>query len=203
MGEFTVLLWDVGGVILSNAWDHADRKAAAQHFDLDPDELELRHEAVAAEFETDKISEGEYLSLTVFYEPRSFTREAFQQYMRDRSVALPSLALAKSLRRQGKYVMAALNNESKALNEYRIATFGLREAFQLFLTSCYTGRRKPEPDAYRYALEITQSTPGESLFLDDRLDNVKAAASLGIATLWVRDPERLREEIAKLGIATD
>ncbi len=50
--------------------------------------------------------------------------------------------------------MAALNNESRELNEYRIRTFGLTEVFHAFFSSCYTGYRKPDPAAYRYALDI-------------------------------------------------
>jgi hypothetical protein len=29
------LFWDVGGVLLSNAWDHTQRAAALEHFGLD------------------------------------------------------------------------------------------------------------------------------------------------------------------------
>jgi putative hydrolase of the HAD superfamily len=203
MAKVSLLLWDVGGVILSNAWDHSERQAAAVHFGIDAEDLERRHERVVADFETGRIDENEYLSRTIFYTPRSFSREAFQRFMREQSVALASsLATARALRDQGEYVMVALNNESRALNQYRIATFGLEEIFHAFLSSCYTGRRKPDPDAYRYALEITQHDPEESLVLDDRLENVEAAARLGIRTLWVRDPGRLREELARSGVTT-
>lgn len=202
MAKVSLLLWDVGGVLLSNAWDHAERRAAADHFALDAEDLERRHEGVAAEFETGRIDEQEYLSKTVFYVPRSFSRETFQKFMRDQSTALPSsLAAARALRARGEYVMVALNNESRALNQYRIATFGLNEIFHAYLSSCYTGRRKPDPDAYRYALEIAQRDPAESLVLDDRRENVEAAARLGLRTIWVRDPARLRGDLALAGIA--
>jgi putative hydrolase of the HAD superfamily len=204
MPKVSLLLWDVGGVILSNAWDHAGRQAAASHFGLDAEDLERRHEEVAADFETGRIEGAEYLSRTVFYAPRSFSRETFERFMRDRSVAFASpLATARKLREQGRYVMVALNNESRALNQYRIVTFGLAEIFHAFLSSCYTGRRKPDPEAYRYALEVAQHDPEESLVLDDRPENVEAAARLGIRTLWVRDPGRLEEDLALVGITAN
>jgi putative hydrolase of the HAD superfamily len=204
MPELSLLLWDVGGVILSNAWDHADRVAAAERFGLDAAELERRHEEVADAFERGQIDEEEYLSKTVFYAPRPFSRATFQRYIRDRSSPLAhSLATARGLRAGGKYVMAALNNESRALNEYRIATFRLTEIFHVFFSSCYTGLRKPDPAAYRYALQLAHRAPEESLLLDDRLDNVKAAATLGIRTLWVQDPGRLGEDLAAAGVAID
>ena len=97
--------------------------------------------------------------------------------------------------------MAALNNESRELNDYRIRTFRLQEVFHAFFSSCYTGYRKPEPAAYRYALTITGRTPDESLFLDDRPENLAAAAGLGIGTVQVRDPSRVGEDLTLAGVA--
>lgn len=201
MAEVSLLLWDIGGVLLSNAWDRSDREAAAKRFGLNFDEFERRHESVVDEFEKGLMDEDQYLSATVFHVPRSFSRADFQQFMRDRSVPFDSsLAAAAALRAGGGYLMVALNNESAALNEYRIGAFHLRDLFHVFLSSCYTGRRKPDPEAYRYALQLAQRRPEESLLLDDRLDNVKAAAQLGLGTLWVRDPGRLPEDLAAAGI---
>jgi len=40
----TTLFLDVGGVLLSNGWDHHARRRAAKHFKLDWDEMQERHE---------------------------------------------------------------------------------------------------------------------------------------------------------------
>jgi putative hydrolase of the HAD superfamily len=199
--RISLLLWDVGGVLLSNAWDHEERQAAAKHFGLDPVEFERRHDRIAEEFETGQVDEETYLSRTVFDVPRPFTRDAFRQFMRDQSVAIaPSLATARSLRRSGQFVMAALNNESEALNDYRIVRFGLKEIFHVFFSSCYIGRRKPDPAAYRYALRLAQCEPEEGLFIDDRKENVEAAGSVGLRTVWVHDPGQLRDDLASVGV---
>jgi putative hydrolase of the HAD superfamily len=199
----SLLLWDVGGVLLSNGWDQNARAAAAAHFDLDATEFERRHALVEEAFETGRLDWEGYLAATVFYAPRSFTPEAFRQFMREQSQRhAAALRTARSLRDDGRYVMAALNNESLGLNEYRIRTFGLAEVFHVFFSSCYTGHRKPEPAAYRFALQFTQRTPEETLFLDDRPENIAAAARLGLRTLTVQDPGRLREELALAGVAS-
>ncbi len=201
MAKVSLLLWDVGGVLLTNAWDHAERRAAAAEFHLDPLELERRHAEVDAAFEAGQMDLAGYLSATVFYSPRSFTPDAFYRAMQRGSQGYePALACARSLRAGGQYVMAALNNESRKLNEFRATKFHLCDIFHLFLSSCYTGRRKPDPGAYQYALQVTQRTPDEALFLDDRRENVEAADRLGLRTLWVRDPARLPEELAAQGI---
>ena len=203
MTEISLLLWDVGGVVLSNGWDHGARAAAAERFGLDPAELERRHLSVDAAFETGRLDWSGYLSATVFYEARSFTPGAFRRFMLEQSRENPgALATARSLKAGGRYTMATLNNESRELNEYRIRTFGLGSAFHAFLSSCYTGFRKPDPQAYRHALDLAQCAPDAALFLDDRPENVAAAARLGLHTLEVRDPERLREELAGVGVAS-
>ena len=35
MAEISTILWDVGGVLLTNGWDHTERAAVLQHFGLD------------------------------------------------------------------------------------------------------------------------------------------------------------------------
>ncbi len=135
MAKVSLLLWDIGGVLLSNAWDRTSRAAAADHFHLDPVELERRHERVEEAFETGRLDLERYLSATVFDAARTFTPEEFYGFMCACSRANEAaLVCARSLRERGEYVMAALNNESRELNEYRVATFHLVKVFHLFLS---------------------------------------------------------------------
>jgi putative hydrolase of the HAD superfamily len=201
VAEATLLLWDIGGVVLSNAWDLTARQAAVENFDLNAEEFESHHQQVVADFETGRMNLERYLAETVFDRPRRFTSEEFRRFMEARSTPRASaLATAMALRRDGRFLMVALNNESRELNEYRIRTFRLGRVFEVFLSSCYTGRRKPDVDAFRHALALTQRTPEETVFLDDRPENVAAAAELGIGTVLVRDPDRLAEEMKAAGI---
>jgi putative hydrolase of the HAD superfamily len=197
MAEPTAVFWDIGGVLLSNAWDHDGRRAAAARFGLNEANLERRHEEVAARFETGGIGLAEYLTWTVFDRPQAFSREEFWAFMQSRSTEIaPALAAALALKARGAPLMVALNNESLDLNAYRIRAFGLRRIFDVFLSSCLTGRRKPDEGAYRLALALTQREPSEVLFVDDREENIAAAESIGLRTAWVRRPA---DVIAALG----
>ncbi|HTW39523.1 MAG TPA: HAD family phosphatase [Thermoplasmata archaeon] len=202
MPKLSLLLWDVGGVLLTDGWDHRSRAEAVAHFGLDGPEFERRHAGAELEFETGRLDWEGYLDATVFYEPRPFSREEFRAYMLAQSQPHPAaIATARALREGGQYRMAVLNNESRELNEYRIRTFGLAPIFDDFFSSCYTGQRKPDAAAFRLALSVTQHAPDESLFLDDRAENVEAAAQLGLRTLRVEDPGRLRESLAHVGVS--
>ena len=201
MPKITALFWDVGGVLLSNAWDHDQRRQTLKEFDLDEVEFESRHEMLVSSFERGKISLQNYLERTVFYRPRSFTAEAFTQQMFSLSTPIPdSLQLGRELNRSGKYLMSTINNESKELNLHRIQTFGLREIFSLFVSSCFVGLRKPEEGIYRLALEITQRPPEECCFIDDRPLNLDSAARLGMQVIQMKTAEQLRADLQKLGV---
>jgi putative hydrolase of the HAD superfamily len=199
--EIHAIFWDVGGVLLSNAWDHTQRIAALEHFRLDEEEFHSRHEMVMSSFEQGKITLEEYLDRTVFYRNRPFTREQFRDYMFSLSQPMADvLAFARALAASGKYFMGTINNESRELNLYRIEKYGLREIFRLFVSSCFVGLRKPESGIYRLAIEITQFNPEECCFIDDRSLNLECAGKLGMRTIQMQTLEQLRDELGKLGV---
>lgn len=201
MSRIQAIFWDVGGVLLSNAWDHTERSATLQHFGLDDEEFHSRHEMVVSSFERGEISLDEYLDRTVFYRERNFTREQFREYLFSLSQPKPEvLAFTRSLAASGKYLMGTINNESRELNLYRIQKFGLREIFRLFVSSCFVGLRKPESGIYRLALELTQIDPEECCFIDDRGLNLECAAKLGMQTIHMQGLEQLRKDLEKRGV---
>ena len=201
MSEIHAIFWDVGGVLLGNAWDHTQRKAALEHFRLDKEEFHARHEMVVSSFERGKISLDEYLDRTVFYRNRPFARDEFRDYMFSLSQPiLEVLKFARSLAKSGKYFMGTINNESRELNLYRIEKYGLREIFRLFVSSCFVGLRKPESGIYRLAIETTQINPEQCCFIDDRALNLECAAQLGMRTIQMQTLEQLRSELGELGV---
>lgn len=201
MPEIKALFWDVGGVLLTNAWDHTQREAALQHFHVDQTEFAERHELSVSSFERGKITIDEYLDRVVFYKPRSFSRDEFKQFIF--SLSEPNeeaLAFARQLTGSGKYLMGTINNESRELNQYRIERFGMRAIFDVFVSSCFVGLRKPEEAIYRLALDVTQQAAEECCFIDDRALNLEVAKRLGMHTIEMDDVKQLRADLRKLGI---
>lgn len=201
MPAIRAIFWDVGGVLLTNAWDHSERAKALEEFQLDPTEFQTRHELIVSSFERGKISLNGYLDQTIFYQPRPFTRETFRDSMFSLSQPLPErLAFAESLAGSGKYFMGTINNESRELNDFRIEKFGLRKIFQLFVSSCFVGLRKPESDIYRLALDLTQFPADECCFIDDRPLNLECAAQLGMHAIPMKSLDQLRSDLGKLDV---
>jgi putative hydrolase of the HAD superfamily len=191
---------DIGGVILTNGWDRRQRRATVESFDLDYDEFQDRHDFLAHDFETGRLDLSEYLTRTVFYRDREFTREDFTATLFAQSAELPgSIDFLDELTTTGLQ-LASLNNESREINEHRIRTFALNERLSLFLSSCYLGVKKPEAAIYKLALRITQRRPDECVFIDDRSLNLECAADVGIDGVLFTGIEDLREQLIERGV---
>ena len=203
MSTVRALFWDVGGVLLTNAWDHTQRAQTLEHFHLEEEEKDFhgRHEMVVSSFERGKITLNEYLDRTVFYRPRSFTRETFIEYMYSLSQPFSDvLQFAQALADSGKCLMGTINNESRELNDYRMEKFGLRKIFCIFVSSCFVGLRKPESGIYRLALDVTQIPAQECTFVDDRALNLECAAKLGMHAIQMKNLDQLKADLQKLGV---
>jgi putative hydrolase of the HAD superfamily len=202
LSKVTTIFTDVGGVLLTNGWGHESRQEAARLFHLDWNDFESRHNQAFPTFEAGRTTMDEYLNQTVFAQPRSFTHEDFAKFMYAQSKEFPesSLALLRTLAASEKYLIAALNNEPRELNQYRIDKFCLHEPISLFFSSCFVGLRKPDAAIYRLALQVTQRAPEECIFMDDRAENLEAPRELGINTIHFQNVTQLRADLQKLGV---
>jgi putative hydrolase of the HAD superfamily len=202
MFPFDVILFDVGGVLLTNGWDHRERAAAMEHFHLDLAAFEARNNANYDAWERGAVTLKAYLDTTVFYEPRSFSQDDFFGFMLSQSKLLPNgaLGILKELAASDKCMLGALNNEARETNEFRFETFGLRTYFQVALSSCYLGLRKPAPAIYRRALDILGRPAARILFIDDREENTAAAAAAGMNVIRFDGADRLRPALESFGV---
>ena len=202
MFPFDVVLFDIGGVLLTNGWDHHERSIVIEQFRLDGAAMESRHAKAFEAWERGELALEEYLDAVVFYEPRSFSREEFFAAICAQSKELPNgaLCILKELAASDKCRIGALNNEARETHEYRVKTFGLHNFFQYTFASCYMGIRKPDPKIYQRALAILGVTPEHSLFIDDRLENVAAAAAAGMKAVRFTGEAELRNQLAELNV---
>jgi putative hydrolase of the HAD superfamily len=199
--EINTVFWDIGGVILTNGWDHDSRAEAVQMFGLDAAEFRERHDLSFPAFDAGQISLNQYLDRTLFYKPRTFSREEFTAFMFAQSKEYPETrAVLTDVAKSGKYYVASINNEPKELNDYRIEAFGLRKEFQAFFSSCYLSSRKPEETIYKIALEVSQRSPEKSVFIDDRPLNLENPRRLGMHVIHHQNSKQLRIDLKALGI---
>ena len=200
--DITTLFFDVGGVVLTNGWDHVSREEAANHFQYDYDAVEEQHQRVAQPFECGQISLGHYLKEVIFFRERPFSKDEFIRFMETQSQPhRSSIQVISQLAKQSHYQLATVNNESLHLNLYRINTFNLTNYFSAFFSSCFLGVTKPECEIFQKALHITQRAGAQCLFIDDREENVAAAQQCGIRGVHLPHPEDLAAVLRAEGVS--
>jgi len=199
--KISALFCDVGGVLLTNGWDHGSRRRLVEQFRLDGADFEDRHQFLSGALDTGQLTLDDYLDRAIFYRPRDFSKPSVRDFMYAQSQALPgSLELVARLAGAGRYLMATLNNESRELNLYRIAKFGLRDYFSVFFTSCYLGVQKPHLPIYRMALDVSQRPPDECVFVDDRPLNLECPRQLGLHVIQFASAAQLESELKARGL---
>ena len=136
MSPFDVILFDVGGVLLTNGWDRGERAAAAEHFGLDAEAMEARNAEVMAGWDRSEIDRNQYLDATVFYEPRSFSPDEFFDYMlsQSRLLADGAIEILREVAGSNRFLVGSLNNEPREPNEFRFGKFELRRYFRVAQT---------------------------------------------------------------------
>ena len=196
----TCVFVDVGGVLLTNGWDHHARRRAVAKFKLNWAEMEERHRLVFEIHEEGKLTFDEYLSLVVFYEKRPFTRAQFRRFMCEQSKPyLDMIALLVQLRAQGLKIVV-VSNESRELNAFRIRTFGLAKFVDSFISSCFVGLRKPDANIFQLALDIAQTPAHQVLYIENTPMFVQIAESIGIKSILHTDCESTRAQLVSLGV---
>lgn len=202
MFPFDVILFDVGGVLLTNGWDHCERAHVLESFHVDVAEFEARHPKSYSAWEIGAISVQSYLDATIFYEPRSFSQDEFFAAICSQSKILPdgALGILGELAASNQCLLGALNNEARETNDYRFDRFGLRHLLKVALSSCYLGLRKPDAVIYKTALDILGRSAERILFIDDRAGNVTAAQDQGMKAIQFEGAEALRRELVRLEV---
>jgi putative hydrolase of the HAD superfamily len=200
----TTLFLDIGGVLLTNGWDHTMRQKAAEVFGLDYAEMNERHHLTFDTYEEGKLSLDQYLDRVVLHQGRSFSREDFKRFMFAQSQPNPAMIeLVCNLKAQYGLKLAAVSNEGRELTVYRIREFGLGEFIDFFVSSCFVHYRKPDEDIYRIALDISQVSPSEVAYIEDRAMFVQVAQGLGIRGIYHTSFEATRDALAGMRLVLD
>ena len=86
------------------------------------------------------------------------------------------------------YKLAMISNDVSEWSQYLRERHNLNEIFDEVIISADVGLRKPSEQIYKVLLQCTGAQPENCIFIDDSIENLKAAAKLRINTvLYNRD----------------
>ncbi len=92
-----------------------------------------------------------------------------------------------------RYKLGVLSNLSSEYAE-KLKKERFYEIFDAISLSGETGFLKPDKNSYLSIIEKLAVCPEEAVFVDDSLENIKGAESLGMKTIFYRSPRDLKEE---------
>jgi 2-haloacid dehalogenase len=94
----------------------------------------------------------------------------------------------------------ALTNMERESFERRISLYEFFQLFDGYFVSGFEGVMKPDPRFFELALERFALTPEETLFTDDKAENVAAAVAVGVPATVFRDAVSFRHELVARGV---
>ena len=202
--SITTLFVDIGGVLLTNGWDHHERRRTAKHFKLNWAEMQDRHELNFETHEQDKISFQEYLDRVVFWQKRPFTRVEFRQFMFAQSKPFNEMIeLVRNLKAKYRLKIIVVSNEAREVNAYRIRQFKLAGFVDAFISSCFVHLRKPDAAIVQLALDIAQVPARQIVYIDNTPLFVQIAEEFGMRGLLHTDYQPTAAKLAAFGLRLD
>jgi len=200
----TCVFLDIGGVLLTDGWDHHARKRAAMNFKLKWAETEARHHLTFEIYEEGKLTLDEYLDLVVFHQKRPFSRAEFRRFMFAQSKPYTRMIeLVAQLKVRHGLKTAAVSNEGRELNAYRIRKFKLDGIVDSFISSSFVHVRKPDTDIFRLALDIAQTPARHVLYIENTPMFVQVAEGLGIRSILHTDYRSTCAKLNSFGLQND
>jgi putative hydrolase of the HAD superfamily len=200
----TALFLDIGGVLLTNGWDHHARRRAAKHFKLEWADMEERHALNFETHEEGRLAFKDYLDRVVFYQERPFTRAEFRTFMCDQSKPYTEmLKLVMRLKARYGLKITVVSNEARELNAYRIQKFKLDGFVDTFISSCFVQFRKPDVAIFRLAMDISLAPAREIVYIENTPLFVQIAEGLSIRSILHTDYRSTCAKLAALGLQTE
>lgn len=187
------IIFDFGAVLLPID-EHLSWKAL--------DELGATHELRNQtrhfrDYETGKLTTAEFLEKTrpYFFRKKIFSGDLKQAWnaMLYQPLETEKVDFLKSLRRKGFKLFLLSNTNEMHIDAIRetagpfLHTQFIKQ-FEEVYYSYEAGMRKPDEAIFQKVIDDHQLVPEETFFVDDKKENVDAAASLGLHT-WHFNPE--------------
>jgi len=85
-----------------------------------------------------------------------------------------------------KYHLGIIANQIPGA-EKRLERMGIRQYFDLIISSAEEGVAKPDPEIFRIALARAGCSPEQAVMIGDRIDNdIVPAKQMGMKTVWIK-----------------
>jgi putative hydrolase of the HAD superfamily len=183
-GAIEAVIWDLGGVILRTE-DRRLRAAWEARLNLPEGELdklvfagEMGRKAALGQAQAEDV--WRWVGGRLELGPDELERLQAEFWQGDQlDGAL--VQFIRELRRECR--TALLSNAWPGMRQMIENEWGIADCFDDLFISAELGLAKPDPKIYRLALDRLDIPPARAVFVDDFIENVKAAAALGLRAI--------------------
>src|SRR3989344_623635 len=160
------IIFDLGGVCLSEYLSKKERISLAEKFNLDYLRLEKYHIKNIRPLVTGIIGEKEYLEMLFKEQNKEPLVDEAIAFLRSKNYSFQEVFnLISDLKKN--YKIVALTNEIKEAAQFRIEKFKLKDYFSKIFVSSVIGKDKIQPDTFKYIVEDLRISPSETIFIDN------------------------------------
>ena len=192
------VFFDLGGVIVRTEYQ-APRQRLAERLGMEYDDLVrvVFDSPTAVQATIGELTAAEHWTTVMrrlkrdAAETQAIRDEFFAGDIVDRNI----VAFLRSLR--GKYKVGLISNAFDDLRPF-IMKEKFEDAFDRMIISAEVGAAKPGAKIYQIALEQFEVSPGESIFVDDVIDNIEGCQKVGIKGIHFKDPEAALQQVKAL-----
>lgn len=187
------IIFDFGGVVL-NLDEQRTYNAMAEILECRQIELmpKLNTNEVFHDLECGRIEPEKFIDFVKSIAPKPITTKQITDAWNAMLLDFPIEHVDLLIQLQSKYRTFLLSNTNAIHEEAFVAgiknqgiLYTLQDMFETVWYSHELGLRKPNHDIFEAVMKQANLKPEETLFLDDRLDNITAAKELGIHTQLV------------------
>ena len=194
----TAVIFDYGRV-LSNSEDPVAKERMIALSGLDEARLFKSYWHFRHEYDLGRLNGNTYWANVARDAGTTFTPEQVENLIETDILMWTSLneemlAWVVALQDAG-FPTAILSNMGGEMLRYMRQEFGWLAHFQHHTWSCELGIGKPDTAIYTHTCEKLGVTPAHTLFLDDKPENIEAAASVGLQAVLFQSIGQLRNEL--------
>ena len=121
----------------------------------------------------------------------------FDAFIHEYSPRKNMFRLATTLKNKGYKIGLLSNTEVKIMEYYRQLNYDM---IDVAVFSCAEGIAKPDDRIYHIMLNKLGVPAGETVFVDDKRENVTRAALIGMKAIFFKNYKQLKLQLNKIGV---
>jgi epoxide hydrolase-like predicted phosphatase len=210
--EIKAIIWDIGGVIFL-AKDKSKRTSKNLHtsirelwillknIDINNEEMFKQFKEIYFKSSIGEVSKEETLNslsrvLNISIDKVNKTVQgAYKKNTIDNKILIKFI-----LKLKNKGYKQGILSIQWSINKEILISKKYYSLFNESVISCIDKVKKPTPEAFQLILKKMNAIPEQTIFIDDKQENLDAAKSLGINTVLFTNNQELKKEFVKLGV---